>query len=141
MQIRRKPRPGAPRLHLANSLFSAGLGAHDPECYRTTPVGAPDVAALVGPGMSIRTSYGTGGIVVEVTGPMIHVASDGREYPHFTIVYVPPDRFGRHSASDHRWINECVAAGGRILMLLEANTDEVFVENPVPPRPNSKPRV
>ncbi|MCD1265453.1 hypothetical protein [Shinella sumterensis] len=48
--------------------------------------------------------------------------------PHFTIIYVPTKRFGRHSATDHCWINECVAVGDRILMLLEANEDEVSVE-------------
>ncbi len=128
MQIRRKLQPDRPRLHLAHSLFSASLGAHDPGRYRITPACAPDVPALVGPGMTIRTSYRTGGVVVAIDGPVVHLAPDGREYPHFTIVYVTSDRFSRHSAADHRWINECVAVDGRILMLLEANEDEVFVE-------------
>ncbi len=60
----------------------------------------------------------------------VYQAADGREYEHFTIVYVPTVRFGHHSTADHRWINECVAVGGRILMLFEANSDEVFVEAP-----------
>jgi hypothetical protein len=128
MQIKRKPRPGEPRPHLAHSLYSAELGAHDPGHYRLTPPCAPDVQALVRPGMSVRTSYGTGGIVIAVEGPTMHRAQDGREYPHFTIIYVPVERFGRHSATDRCWINECVAVGGRILMLLEANDDEVFIE-------------
>lgn len=128
MQIRRKSRPGEPHPHLAHSLYSAELGAHDPGRYRLTPPFAPDVPALVQPGITVRTSYGTGGIVVAVEGPCIHRAQDGREYPHFTIVYVPAKRFGRHSAADHCWLNECVAVGGRILMLLEANDEEVFVE-------------
>ena len=67
-------------------------------------------------------------------GPVIHVAPDGGEYPHFTIVYAPVDRFGRHAKDELRWINECVAVGGRVLMLYEANTDEVFFEEP-PIRP------
>ena len=127
MQIRRKPRPGQPGLHLAHSLYSAELGAHDPGRYRLTPPCAPDVPVLVQPGMTVRTSYGTGGIVVAVEGPTIHRGQDGREYTHFTIIYVPVERFGRHSAADHCWINECVAVDGRILMLFEANSDEVFI--------------
>ena len=77
--------------------------------------------------MAVRTSYGTGGIVIAVEGPFIHVAPGGREYPHFTIVYVPSDRFGRHTKSDCNWINECVAVGRRILKLLEPNLDEIFI--------------
>ncbi len=128
MQIQRKARPSDPYQHLAHSLYSAKLGAHDTGRYRLTPPFAPDVPALVQPGMTVRTSYGTGGTVVAVEGPSIHHAQDGREYPHFTIVYVPAKRFGRHSAVDRCWLNECVAVGDRILMLLEANDDEVFVE-------------
>ncbi|MCA1869598.1 hypothetical protein HW571_28735 [Agrobacterium genomosp. 3] len=128
MQFRRKPQSAEPRGHLAHSLYAAALGAHDPGRYRRTPLCAPDVPALVRPGVAVRTSYGTSGIVVAVEGPAVHKAKDGREYPHFTIVYVPADRFSQHSETDLRWINECVAVDGRILMLLEANTDEVFVE-------------
>lgn len=128
MQIRRKPRPNEKRLHIAHSTYSANSGAHDPGDYRSTPPGAPDVAALVLPGMSVRTSYGTGGTVISVEGPYSHIGQDGREYPHFTIVYVPPHRYGRHAQRDLCWLNECVAVRGRILKLFEANTDEVFIE-------------
>lgn len=128
MEFRRKPRPGEPRGHLAHSIYAAELGAHDPGRYRRTPAGAPDVPALVRPGMTVRTSYGTAGVVIAVEGPVIHFASDGREYPHFTIVYVPADTLIRHSKPDHNWISECVAIDGRILKLLEANSDEVFIE-------------
>lgn len=134
MERRRKSRPGEPQQHLAHSLPSVGLGWCDPGRYRSTPPCAPDVAALGRPGMTVRTSYGTGGIVIAVEGPVIHVAPDGGEYPHFTIVYAPVDRFGRHAKDELRWINECVAVGGRVLMLYEANTDEVFFEEP-PIRP------
>lgn len=135
MEIRRKTRPGEPRSHLAHSLYSADLGWHDPGRYRRTPPCAPEVPALVRPGMTVRTSYGSGGIVIAVEGPVVHLAPDGSEYPHFTIVYVPPDRFGRHSQLDRNWLNECVAVDGRILKLLEANSDEVFIEaaSPGPP--------
>jgi len=131
MQIRGKPRPGEMLQHLAHSLFSAGLGAYDPGHYRSTPPGAPDVAFLVRVGAMVRTSYGPGGIVTKVEGPHVHVTADGREYPHFTIVYVPSERFGRHCKLDRNWINECVAVDGRILKLLEANLDEVFIAGAV----------
>lgn len=132
MQIRRKSRPREKRQCLAHSVYSAELGAHDTGCYRSTPSGAPDVSALVHPGMVIRTSYGTGGTVIGVEGPCVHVAPDGSEYPHFTIVYVPSERFGRLGKLDRNWINECVAVNGRILKLLEANLDEVIIEGAVP---------
>lgn len=109
----------------------APLGAPDPGRYRSTPSGAPDVAALIHPGMVIRSSYGTGGTVIGVEGPYVHVAPDGSEHPHFTIVYVPSERFGRHGKLDRNWINECVTVDGRILKLLEANRDEVFIEGAV----------
>jgi hypothetical protein len=131
MQIRRKPRPGEMPKHLAHSLYSGGLGAYDPGGYRSTPSGAPDVAALVHPGMMIRTSDSTGGTVIAVEGPHVHVAPDGKDYPHFTIAYVPSERFGGHGRLDRNWINECVTVNGRILKLLEANLDEVFIEGPV----------
>ncbi|MET3523901.1 hypothetical protein [Mesorhizobium abyssinicae] len=47
---------------------------------------------------------------------------------------MPSDRSGRHAKPDRQWIgDECVAIDGRILMLLEANTDEVFIEAVAPP--------
>ncbi len=52
--------------------------------------------------------------------------------PHFTIVYVPPDRAAKYRDSNLHWINECVAVGDRILKLFEANTDEVFTVDWVP---------
>ena len=131
MQMRRKPSPGEQRQYLTHSVYAAGLGAPDARRYRSTPSGAPDVAALVHPGMVIRTSYCTGGTVIGVEGPHVHVAADGSEHPHFTIVYVPSERFGRYGKLDRNWINECVAVDGRILKLLEANLDEVFVEGAV----------
>lgn len=129
MRIRRKPRPGEPPNYLAHSLYAAELGAPDPGQYRSTPAGAPDVAALVHSGTVIRTSYGTGGTVIGVEGPFVHVAPDGSEYRHFTIVYVPSERLGRHGKLDHNWINECVAVDGLILKLLEVDLDEVFIED------------
>lgn len=63
----------------------------------------------------------------------------GETFPHFSIVYVAPDRYGRHRDLDHRWISECVAIDRRILMLFEANGDEVFVV--ARPRPASAPPI
>lgn len=131
MQTRRKSRSGEKPQYLAHSLYSAELGASYPGHYRSTPSGASDVVALVHPGMVICTSYGTGGTVIGVEGPYAHVAPDGRDYPHFTIVYVPSERFGRHGKLDRNWINECVTVNDRILKLLEANLDEVFIERAI----------
>ncbi|TQN59944.1 hypothetical protein FLX27_19585 [Agrobacterium tumefaciens] len=69
--------------------------------------------------------------MIGVEGPYVHLASDGRERSHFTIVYVPSERFGRHGKGDLNWINECVAVDGLILKLLEVNLDEVFIEDAV----------
>lgn len=126
MYVRRKPRPEDRKPQLPGSLYSAELDTLDLTHYRCTPAGAPDVAVLVHPGMHVCTSYGTGGVVTEVISN-IHVTADGREYPHFTIVYVPAGRFDQHSPSGRCWINECVAVHGRILKLFEANSDEVFL--------------
>ena len=52
---------------------------------------------------------------------------------HFTACYMPPDPAALFAACDHPWINECVAVGDRILMLFEANSDEVFVVDRMQP--------
>jgi len=132
METHSRTRPGAPRQYLAHSLYSADLGGHDPGRYRAVRHHAPRCPGSRAPGMAVCTSYGTGGIVIAVKGPAIHIAQDGNEYPHFTIVYVPADLCGRHSKLDHNWINECVVVDGRILKLREANSDEVFVEAMAP---------
>ena len=54
-------------------------------------------------------------------------ASDGEIFPHHTIVFVPADRHDHYRDADRCWINECFAVDGRVLMLFEANTDEVVV--------------
>ena len=110
----------------AHSTYTAGLGAPDRCQYRRTPPGAPTVADLVQPGDTVSTSYGTGGVVIEVK-EYFYAAPTGETLSHFTIVYVPPDRASKYRDSDRSWINECVAVGDRILKLFEANTDEVFV--------------
>jgi hypothetical protein len=110
----------------AHSTYTASLGVPDRCRYRRTPPGAPTVADLVRPGDKISTSYGTGGVVIEVK-EYFYAAAMGETLSHFTIVYVPSDRASKYRDSDRSWINECVAIGNRILKLFEANTDEVFV--------------
>jgi hypothetical protein len=65
--------------------------------------------------------------VVVAVREHFHAAPNGETLSHYAIVYVPPDRAAKYRDMDLHWINECVAIGDRILMLFEANTDEVFV--------------
>jgi hypothetical protein len=123
---RKQALPASTKTYEAHSTYTAGLGAPDPCRYRRTPPGAPTVADLVRPGDKISTSYGTGGVVIEVK-EYFYAAAMGETLSHFTIVYVPSDRASKYRDSDRSWINECVAIGNRILKLFEANTDEVFV--------------
>jgi hypothetical protein len=110
----------------AHSTYTADLGVPDRRQYRRTSPGAPTVANLIRPGDTVSTSYSTGGVVIEVK-EYFYAAPTGETMSHFTIVYVPPDRAAKYRDCDHQWINECVAVGDRILMLFEANSDEVFV--------------
>ncbi len=96
--------------------------------YRRTPEGEPKVPDLVAPGTKIKTSYGTGGIVVEVTGPWLQDSEDGIGLETHTIVYVHEEDWPRRRSNlAKRWISELVAVGGRLLMLFEANDDEVLI--------------
>lgn len=127
MRIHRKQTSStATQTYEAHSTYAAALGAPDRCRYRRTPVGAPTVADLVQLGDKISTSYGTGGVVIEVE-EHFYAAPTGETLSHFTIVYVPPDRASKYRDTDRCWINECVAIGDRILKLFEANADEVFV--------------
>ena len=110
----------------AHSTYAAALGAPDRCRYRRTPPGAPTVADLVKPGDTISTSYGTGGVVIEVK-EYFYAAPTGETLSHFTIVYVPSDRASKYRDSDRSWINERVAVGDRIFKLFEANADEVLI--------------
>jgi hypothetical protein len=123
---RKQISPAGQKIYEAHSTYTAGLGAPDPCRYRRTPPAAPTVADLVQPGDTVSTSYGTGGVVIEVK-EYFHAAPTGETLSHFTIVYVPPDRVTKYRDTDLCWINECVAVGNRIVKLFEANTDEVFV--------------
>ncbi|MRX36914.1 hypothetical protein [Aminobacter sp. MDW-2] len=110
----------------AHSTYTADLGVPDRRRYRRTLPGSPTVADVVRPGGTVSTSYSTGGIVTEVK-QYFYSAPTGETLSHFTIVYVPPERAAKYRDTDRQWINECVAIGDRILMLFEANEDEVFV--------------
>ncbi len=125
---RRSHHTKKPRPFMAHTTAQAELGYPDAGRYRRTPLGEPTVADLVHPGDTVRTSYCTGGVVVAVREYSFR-APTSDAYAHFTIVFVPPERYGRHRDADLRWINECVAVNGRILMLFENNNDEVFVES------------
>lgn len=124
--MRRPPQPVHNATWEAHSTYTADLGVPDRRLYRRTPPGSPTVADLVRPGDTVSTSYGTGGVVIEVK-EYFYAAPQGETLSHFTIVYVPSDRTDEYRETDRHWINECVAVAGRILMLFEANADEVFV--------------
>lgn len=123
---RKQPPQGAKRAYEAHSTYTASLGVPDRRRHRRTPPGSPTVADLVTPGDTVSTSYSTGGIVIEVK-EYFYAVPTGETLSHFTIIYVPHDRATKYRDPDRHWINECVAVGDRILMLFEANTDEVFV--------------
>lgn len=123
---RKAPRPADKPSWEAHSTYAAELGSPDRCRYRRTPPGSPTVADLVRPTDTVSTSYGTGGVVIEVK-EYLYAAPTRETLSHFTIVYVPPDRVKKYRDADLHWINECVAVGARILMLFEANSDEVFV--------------
>ena len=127
---RKQMSPAGEKIYEAHSTYTAALGAPDRCRYRRTPPGAT-VADLVRPGDTVSTSYDTGGVVIEVK-EHFYTAPTGETLSHFTIVYVPSDRAAKHHDADRHWINECVAAGNRILKLFEANTDEVFVVDRAP---------
>lgn len=123
----------------AHSTYTADLGVPDRRRYRRTPPGAATVADLVRPGDAVSTSYNTGGVVIEVK-EYFYAAPTGETLSHFTIVYVPANQATKYRDTDHHWINECVAVDGRILMLFEANSDEVFVVDQAQPADPQPPR-
>lgn len=140
MRNRGKQPTSAPtRTYEAHSVYTAGLGVPDRRRYRRTPPGAPSVADLVRPGDAVSTSCNTGGVVIEVK-EYFYAAPTGETLSHFTIVYVPANRATKYRDTDHHWINECVAVNGRILMLFEANSDEVFVVDQAQPADPQPPR-
>jgi len=126
MRNHRKHQPSPDQPTWAHSTYTAELGVPDRRRYRRTPPGSPTVADLVRAGDTVSTSYGTSGVVIEVK-EYFYTAPTGETLSHFTIVYVPSDRAEQKRETDRHWINECVAVSDRILMLFDANADEVLV--------------
>jgi len=109
--------------------------------YRQPVPGEPEVPDLVQPGDVIRSSYGSGGRVLNVAGytvcacaggPGEHApTSDCHPLCCWSIAFVEkshdPGPEGRVHPSAWCAINELVAVGGRLVKLFEANPDEVWV--------------
>lgn len=106
----------------ATSAYQAELGAPNRGEYRRTPEGEPTVGDLVRPGMLVRTSYGTEGLVRSVSGPNALLIPPDQGLETFSIDYGTPN------GTKLGTLNELVAVGGRILKLFAANADEVFFE-------------
>ena len=67
MRNHRKPPPPTDKPPWeAHSTYIADLGVQGRCRYRRIPPGSPTVADLVRPGDTVSTSYGTGGVVIEV---------------------------------------------------------------------------
>ena len=123
--------------HIARSTCQASLGYQTPGAYPRTPAGQPSVTDLVRPGMAVRTSYHTGGIVVAVKGPFTD-RIDGRDYETWSVLYVLAQDYGKHGhIPEGNWfnnpkicaVNELVAVDGRIFALFENNDDELLIED------------
>lgn len=132
MRSHHKQSPTAKHIWEAHSTYTARLGVPDRRRYRRTPPGCPTVGDLVRPGDTVWTFYSTGGVVIDVK-EHFYAAPNGETLSHFTIVYVPPDRAAKYRDTDRHWINDCVTVGDHILMLFEANSDEVFVVDRIRP--------
>lgn len=80
-------------------------------------------------GQIVRTSYGTGGVIVDIIGPY---AGDPAG-PVYTIVYVQPQAGQRYHHNDCCWINE-VHRDDRGIYHCGGGGDTLTVEdNPNPP--------
>jgi hypothetical protein len=92
---------------------------------RLTPEGQKTVQQLLYAGDEIKTSYDSGGRVLEVK------KFETYGLPNYTIVLVDfdkqPSKAGFYRETDLRWINGCVAQDGQIRMLFEANEDTVKI--------------
>jgi hypothetical protein len=119
-------------MHARNSYW-AKLGYSDPGEYRQPLPHDPALPDLVPIGATVRTSYGTGGVVTAVYRYPVNLA-DGQTRDCWTIEITDPRRRGEASRG---WLNEYVVCAGRIRALFMANEDEVFVEDgaplPMPP--------
>lgn len=124
-----------------------------PEGFRWRIERTPTVADLIHVGDVIRTSYGTGGLVIRISKDVVcscpHRAVSStllcypswdepeqtmkyhRELTIWSIIYVrpgsPQTKSGKFNERDYCYLNELVAVGDRVLCLYEANDDEIFL--------------
>jgi hypothetical protein len=113
----------------ARNSYWAKLGYMDPGEYRQPLPHDPALPDLVRIGATVRTSYGTGGVVTAVYRYWVNVA-EGQTRDCWTIEITDPRRRGEAARG---WLNEYVVHDGRILALFMANDDEVFVVGAAPP--------
>lgn len=108
----------------AQGIYQAEIGFPVEYSFRR-PTGAP-IADLVQPGSIVTTNYGTGPYcVVEVAGPYPY--DDGCQHWSLCMIDANWRDHRKSMPAVHAWINEIVPVDGRLLMLFENNTDEVFV--------------
>lgn len=106
----------------AHSGYQADIGMRDLSVYRQTPHGQPEVDALVFPGDTVWTTYGTGPYLVrEVT------RQSWKGLSCFSLSLCSLDSGRRRKQEVDSWINEVVAVDGRLLKLFANNEDEVFI--------------
>lgn len=114
---------------LAHSAYQAETGSKTDYRYR---LATGPIEAIVRPGSTVETSYGTGPyVVLRVAGPYTSGWFTKDVYPaHWSLCLATvanlSDPLKRRPKEDS-WINEVVPVDGRLLKLFEVNTDEVFV--------------
>lgn len=112
------------------SRESAGDYDLGPLPVRSTPPGEPKVPDIFKPGAVVRTSYGDNlYVVLKVDGPFFyHPPEEAAAYEEWSLHLVRPDEWSAGRKEPSAWINEVVAVGGRLLMLFDNNSDEVFLD-------------
>lgn len=109
-----------------NAFLVDSIGLRSPLMFRQTPIGQPEVDALVFPGDTVWTSYGSGPYVVKQVA-----AHECRGMRCFTLVLLDlgadEGRRRKNKREPDGWINDVVAVDGRLLKLFANNQDEVFV--------------
>ena len=106
---------------MTRSIYMHALNGTRPAAFREAPPGGPTLPHVVRRGMTVRTSYGTGGSVLKVTGPYTQFW-DMQHAPAWTIIYCRPEDFDRISRrpdlrGNHDglcWLNKLVLIDGRI---------------------------
>jgi hypothetical protein len=96
---------------------------------RLTPPNQKTVADLLFPGDIITTNqdYDKGRKYRLISVRRFEVYG----LPEYSLTLVDleakPNKYGEYKENDLRWINECVAQDGRVLMLFEANDEEILL--------------